>query len=754
MDIQEYFARKREIHDSILNFLDDDNQNVDENFESLISFLDEKEISKNRDELKIFLYLLSNVAKNHYRGQFFFQKIQHILKYYKKDIKQSFSNYEIFSIFQDSIRILLFLFQKDFIIFDQTIYNYFQKNLFFESFSTLAYFYKEIKSFYENEINDIKSFDKTDNLFFSNQIINEKDKCYSQQQRSNNLDKQYNKNIDHYDKKRKIGENFSTICKYIRKDMLNEFISYVNQNNVSLSSCIKKSIYETNYLLSIQQNVSLIEYAAFFGSVQIFKYLVLNKVKIPNSIWIYAIHGQNAEIIHLIEENNVDFDKLNDLELYKTVHQAISTHNNEIVQYILDNKIDQSNSSLYNLIIYSIFSSYNLSLLPDDVDIGKIFVSCCAFDYKDLVLPLLAKDKSLIESRMEIRYVFGKETPLYSALRNNKNEIVQILLSQSYTAIPNRLFTNFIKLTRINLPSSIRSIGDYSFEGCFFLQYVSIPSSVLSIGKYAFRRCRLLQNVTIPSSVTSIGYSAFADCCSLVEISISSSLTKIEFYTFENCSRLKQITIPSSLISIEKNAFVDCTSLTNVNWNPNPSVSLFGTCVFKDCSSLKEFVIPPFLKSIEMNTFQNCSSLCKVEIPPSVERIDDYAFNGCKSLTEVKFANDSSVKVFGNHSFIGCSSLQQISIPSSLNKIENNAFQDCSSLKQVTIPSSVISIGDLAFCGCSSLTNVSFEAPSSVSSIGKDIFDECLSLAQITIPPSLNIEQSILGLNVKVSILD
>lgn len=140
------------------------------------------------------------------------------------------------------------------------------------------------------------------------------------------------------------------------------------------SSCIKKSIYETNYLLSIQQNVSLIEYAAFFGSVQIFKYLVLNKVK---------IHGQNAEIIHLIEENNVDFDKLNNLELYKTVHQAINTHNNEI---------DQSNSSLYNLIIYSIFSSYNLSLLPDDVDISKIFFSRCAFDYKDLVLPLLEKD--------------------------------------------------------------------------------------------------------------------------------------------------------------------------------------------------------------------------------------------------------------------------------------------------------------------------------------------------------------------------
>ena len=168
MDIQEYFARKREIHDSILNFLDDDNQNVDENFESLISFLDEKEISKNRDELKIFLYLLSNVAKNYYQSHFFFEKIEKIINNYKADIKQFFSNYEIFSIFQDSLRILLYLFEAEIVKFDRSIYNYFQKSM---NFEILPYFYKELKEYYENEINDIKSLDKTDNLFFSNQIL-------------------------------------------------------------------------------------------------------------------------------------------------------------------------------------------------------------------------------------------------------------------------------------------------------------------------------------------------------------------------------------------------------------------------------------------------------------------------------------------------------------------------------------------------------------------------------------------------------
>ncbi len=47
-----------------------------------------------------------------------------------------------------------------------------------------------------------------------------------------------------------------------------------------------------------------------------------------------------------------------------------------------------------------------------------------------------------------------------------------------------------------------------------------------------------------------------------------------------------------------------------------------------------------------------------------------------------------------------------LAIPAEVNKINNYAFYYCSSLTSVVIPDSVTSIGDYAFFGCSSLTDV------------------------------------------------
>ena len=85
---------------------------------------------------------------------------------------------------------------------------------------------------------------------------------------------------ENYDEKRHNGENETYICKLIRKDSVEEFVSYVNRTNYHISSRkIFPSIFETNSFL-IKKNVSLIEYATFFGSIQIFQYLLLNNVQI------------------------------------------------------------------------------------------------------------------------------------------------------------------------------------------------------------------------------------------------------------------------------------------------------------------------------------------------------------------------------------------------------------------------------------------------------------------------------------------
>lgn len=49
---------------------------------------------------------------------------------------------------------------------------------------------------------------------------------------------------DDFNEMRKLGENESYICKLIRNDSVEEFISHVNRNNIPLDSIIRSSIYE------------------------------------------------------------------------------------------------------------------------------------------------------------------------------------------------------------------------------------------------------------------------------------------------------------------------------------------------------------------------------------------------------------------------------------------------------------------------------------------------------------------------------
>ena len=57
------------------------------------------------------------------------------------------------------------------------------------------------------------------------------------------------------------------------------------------------------------KNIRLFECYVFFVSIQIFQYLVMNKTKFIPSLCLYAIHSKNAELIYLLESNEVPAPK-------------------------------------------------------------------------------------------------------------------------------------------------------------------------------------------------------------------------------------------------------------------------------------------------------------------------------------------------------------------------------------------------------------------------------------------------------------
>ena len=130
------------------------------------------------------------------------------------------------------------------------------------------------------------------------------------------INSNFHKNQTNFFEKRKIGENDDSLCTIIRKDIVEDFVIYVNKRNLPLSIQIQPSIFETNSFL-LDKNPTLIEYAAFFGSIQIFNYLKTNSVDLTPSLWIYAIHSNNAEIISILENNRIEPDNSSYSELIK-----------------------------------------------------------------------------------------------------------------------------------------------------------------------------------------------------------------------------------------------------------------------------------------------------------------------------------------------------------------------------------------------------------------------------------------------------
>ena len=136
--------------------------------------------------------------------------------------------------------------------------------------------------------------------------------------------RKFNENVESFELNCQKGQTNSPLCTLIRQDSIQEFVSYVNRTNLSLTSTIKPDFYESNSFL-LEKEPSLIEYASFYGSIQIIKYLLNNHVEFKPEIWPYAIHSNNAELITMFEGNKI---------YENCITESIKCHHNHITDYI------------------------------------------------------------------------------------------------------------------------------------------------------------------------------------------------------------------------------------------------------------------------------------------------------------------------------------------------------------------------------------------------------------------------------------
>lgn len=136
------------------------------------------------------------------------------------------------------------------------------------------------------------------------------------------------------------GYSVDKLAEIIRNDDIDSFGQIVSQigQSFDFNQTIKSTNFERCVLL--KTDPTLIQYASFFGSVKIFKFLYLNKSDIEivrknmYTIAHFAISGGCSEIIHILAQNGVNF--LSGFSI------SIQFFQNGIFQWLLENYAPKS----------------------------------------------------------------------------------------------------------------------------------------------------------------------------------------------------------------------------------------------------------------------------------------------------------------------------------------------------------------------------------------------------------------------------
>lgn len=213
------------------------------------------------------------------------------------------------------------------------------------------------------------------------------------------------------------------------------------------------------------------------------------------------------------------------------------------------------------------------------------------------------------------------------------------------TVIAGSSFSSCENLTSVVLDgcTALNSIGESAFAYCRQLSGFDFLrlTALKEIYSGAFNNCALAGDIVFASGISQIGESAFAQNYEITSFDFSNSteLTVVSSGTFSSCGNLKKVDFSdcSKLGTLNMEAFRDCPTLEEVVIDNGFYTSIEGVLFVVDKASLllypagkkdPAYIIPSTVKTLGEYSFPPNESLNELTIPESVQTIKGNTFSG------------------------------------------------------------------------------------------------------------------------------
>lgn len=190
-----------------------------------------------------------------------------------------------------------------------------------------------------------------------------------------------------------------------------------------------------------------------------------------------------------------------------------------------------------------------------------------------------------------------------------------------------------------------------------------------------------IQNIVVGEAITTIGAYAFY-CCADAEVKTFTIKGNINYVGTWGLIHAEKLIVGSKVTYLKKN-FYYLTDFKIIEVEPENSVysSKDGVLFDKEQKTLIRF---PY-----------GTDITSYVIPDSVVKIREYAFFSCRQLEQVELP--SGLERIGYRAFETCIKLEKIVIPDSVKMIEECSFFNCEGLRKIIFGKREIEIGDWAF---------------------------------------------------------